>query len=170
MASVLRAGKAAMDHVDKGLKKVQAKSWAEPLGKALEVSGKIVNEMSFLPGVGVIGGALSFGATLLNPQPSLGDLLKELKEIQESLADGSQGKAAIRALLREQKDLEEQIDNPKGELNDDIAEVKDDMKRIYKKIGETSSLVSKDMAAMKDKLGQTFEVVTDHRYRVSKYV
>ena len=64
-SSLLRSGvakaKKAKDHVEEGLEKVRAKPWAEPLGKALEVSGKIVGAVDgFVPGAKYVGGALSF--------------------------------------------------------------------------------------------------------------
>ena len=94
MASYMRAAKknvfSAKNHVDETLEKIQKKRWAEPLGKTLEVTGKIVEGVgSFVPGAGVIGGALSFGATLLNPTPSLKDLQKDLKQVQEPLVPAS---------------------------------------------------------------------------------
>ena len=86
MASYMRAAKknvfSAKTHVDETLKKIQKKPWAEPLGKTLEVTAKIVEGVGgFIPGAGVIGGALFFGATLLNPAPSLQDLQKDLKQV-----------------------------------------------------------------------------------------
>ena len=67
--------------VEAGLKKVRSKPWAEPLGKALEVSGKIFKVFDgFVAGAYLIGGALSLGATLLNQQPSMRDLQKEIKK------------------------------------------------------------------------------------------
>ena len=72
--------------VEAGLKKVRSKPWAEPLGKALEVSGKIFKVFDgFVAGAYLIGGALSLGATLLNPQPSMRDLQKEIKKESEEV-------------------------------------------------------------------------------------
>ena len=67
--------------VDEGLKKVRSKPWAEPLGKALETNGKIFKVFGgFVPGAYLIGAALSIGATLLNPEPSMRDLQTEIKK------------------------------------------------------------------------------------------
>ena len=77
LRSGLNKAKKAKNHVDEALKKVRAKPWAEPLGKALVVSSKVIGAVEgFVPGANVIGGALSFGATLLNPSPSVEDLQK----------------------------------------------------------------------------------------------
>ena len=93
-SSMLRSGlgkaKKAREHVDEGLEKVRAKPWAEPLGKALRISGKIAGAVEGLvPGANIIGGALSFGATLLNPEATLEDLQRELKEARISSAKSS---------------------------------------------------------------------------------
>jgi len=114
MASSLRALK---DHYTKGLEKVQAKTWAEPLGKTLAISGKSVKGMGdFVPGASIIGGALTFGSTLLNPEPSMQDLQRELKEIKITLEKGSQSSGITRALQKEQKEIQEKIANPVGEM------------------------------------------------------
>ena len=92
--SILKSGlgkaKKAKEHVEEGLEKVRAKPWAEPLGKALRISGKIAGAVEGLvPGANIIGGALSFGATLLKPEPSLEDLQDELREVRNSSAQSS---------------------------------------------------------------------------------
>lgn len=66
-SSILKSGlgkaKKAKEHVDEGLERVRAKPWAEPLGKALRISGKIAGAVEGLvPGASIIGGALSLGA------------------------------------------------------------------------------------------------------------
>ena len=62
-------------HIQDGLARIQEKSWAEPLGKGLGVGAKIVDCMgSFVPGAGILGGAMALGASLLNPEPSMEDL------------------------------------------------------------------------------------------------
>ena len=69
---------------------MKAKPWAEPLGKALRISGKIAGAVEGLvPGANILGGALSFGATLLKPEPSLEDLQHELREVRNSSAQSS---------------------------------------------------------------------------------
>ena len=61
--------------VDSTLAKLQSQTWAEPLGKACSVTGTIVKGMgNFVPGLGIVGGALSLGGTLLNPMASMNDL------------------------------------------------------------------------------------------------
>ena len=86
MADLLRAAKKTKKRVDEGLEKVRAKPWAEPLGKALVTTSSIVDALgNFVPGLGVIGGALSFGATVLNPVPTPQELMKEIQEIKKMM-------------------------------------------------------------------------------------
>ena len=54
--------------VSSSLDKLKAQPWASPLGTALSVTGgtlKIIGH--FVPGVGIVGGALAAGSTLLKP-------------------------------------------------------------------------------------------------------
>ena len=82
------------NHVEKGLEKVRAKQWAEPLGKALLVSSEIVDGLgSFVPGGSVVKGALAFGAMLLNPQPTIKDLQKDIQSITDLLNKGGNNEA-----------------------------------------------------------------------------
>ena len=74
-ASTKQAVLDTKEQVDATLAKLQAQTWAEPLGKACWVTGAIVKGMgNFVPGLGIVGGALSLGGTLLNPKASMNDL------------------------------------------------------------------------------------------------
>ena len=176
MASYIQEAKknvlAAKTHVDVTLEKIQKKPWAEPLGKALEVSSKIVKGAeSFVPGAGVIGGALSFGATLLNPTPSLKDLQNELQQVQDALQkSGSQNEVMMRALLREQADIKQRILHPEAEIKSNFKEIKGEMKEVLKMVYETSVKMAGTVGPMKDRISQTFHLVADSRYRVSCFI
>ena len=62
------------------LEEIQEKEWAEPTGKALKAAASVVSLIP--PPVGnVLKGALSLGATVLNPDPSLADLRRAKEEI-----------------------------------------------------------------------------------------
>ena len=170
-SSLLRSGlgkaKRAKDHVDEGLERVRAKSWAEPLGKALKVSGKIVGAVEGLvPGANIIGGALSFGATLLNPEPTVEDLQKELREIKVAIRESTTA-AASRALEREQHDLEFKIAHPVGEIKMEFVEVKAELDRLFKQVGDSGAKISNEVSRMKDVISQTYHLVADNRFKVS---
>ena len=167
--SMLRSGfnkaKRAKNHVEEGLEKVRSKPWAEPLGKALEVSSKIVRRFEgFVPGADIIGGALSFGATLLNPEPSVEDLHKQLKEIK-SIIEGSSISTTI--LEKAQQDLEEKIANPVGEIRVEFHEVRADMKNLLKNVDHSNKMMTEEVSKLRDQVGQTFVIVLDSRFKVS---
>lgn len=160
--ALIKAGK----HVQEGLDKIRDKTWAEPLGKGLAIGGQIVTGMgNLVPGIGILGGAMAFGASLLNPEPTIADLQLELKEIKLEISDPSQSKTVLRALQRQQKDLEEKIENPLGEIKSNFEEIKTDMKKIFKSIEEESLGFSDDVSKLKDVISQTFLLVADVKYR-----
>ena len=149
------------------MEKVRAKPWATPLGQALAVSGKIVGAVDgFVPGANIIKGALSFGATLLNQEPTVEDRKKELREITATI-EGTTTKSILHLLEKHQQELEEKLANPVGEIKVEFEEVRADMKRIFYEVGESSKQMSKEVSKMSDLLSQTFHVVVDHRFKVS---
>ena len=82
----MEAIKKVKNSVTNSLEKVQKKPWAEPLGQAMSITGKVVSGCgNFIPGAGIIGGALSFGSSLLNPQPTMQELKKQLDDVNEAL-------------------------------------------------------------------------------------
>ena len=147
-------------HVKESLKKVQEKPWAEPLGEALEVSAKIVEGLrNFVPGANMIGGALSFGATLLNPQPTLKDLQQQLSEIKKDLESPTLGAVAVRLLEKEKKDILEAIEKEnKG--------VMDAMQTMFDKVSTSNTELTKDMADIKDRVNQILLHVVEARFKV----
>ena len=65
-------------HVDEALVIVRGQTWSEPLGKACAVTGGIVSGLgNFVPGLGIVGGALSLGSKVLNPTASMNDVRRE---------------------------------------------------------------------------------------------
>ena len=118
----MEAIKKVKKSVDKSLEKVRKKPWAEPLGKAMSITGKIVSECgNFIPGAGIIGGALSFGSSMLNPEPTMEELKKQLDEVNEGMKSISTENAMIRGLMeksmrQEIQKLEDKIANPCSEI------------------------------------------------------
>ena len=115
----------------------------------------------------MIGGALNFGATILNPQPSMKDLMKELADIKKSLAELPQSEAATRALRKEERELEEAIQNPDGELNSNFIEVIAEMSAAFDVVSKTNAEDSEDISYIRDTIQQTFLQVVDTRYKVT---
>ena len=168
LRSGLNKAKRAKNHVEEGLEKVRAKPWAEPLGKALEVTGKIVGAVDgFVPGANIIGGALSFGATLLNPEPSVDDLQKQLREIKDTI-EGSSNTAMILALEKAKEELEDKIAHPVGEIKVEFEEVRANMERVFKEVGALDKKMAGEMSQMRDLISQTFHIVVDTRFKVSQ--
>ena len=160
--------------VDKSLEKVQKKTWAEPLGKTLAVTGKIVNGCgSFIPGAGIIAGALSFGSGLLNPEPSLQDLKKQLDALNIGIESISTDNASVRSIIEESmkkeiEKLEAKIANPPSEIRSDIEKIKSEMVDTMKEIKQNNDCILNEVSSIKDITSKTFNLVTDIRYKVCK--
>ena len=153
-------------HVTDGLEKVRAKSWAQPAGKALEVSATIVEGLgSLVPGASMIGGALSFGASLLNPPLTLEDLQNDLAEIKKML-DSSQSQGTSHALKRRKEELEEKLEKPISEVNDNAAEIRENMQRVFDSVSKSNAMVSEEISQIRDLIGETFLMVVDSRYKL----
>ena len=154
-------------HVTESLKKVQEKPWAEPLGEALEVSAKVVEGLgSFVPGANMIGGALSFGATLLNPQPSLKDLQQQLIEIKKELESPALGGAVIKLLERGKQDILEAMDKKPTEINPDVKEVMNLMQTMFERVSTSNTELSRDVTNIKDLITKTLLHVVEGRFKV----
>ena len=139
------------------LGKNKRKTWAEPLGKGLSIGAKIVTGMeSFVP----------FGASLLNPEPTLEDLREELREIKEMMKDDMKSKVAARAFQRQVKELQQRIESPAGEIRSNFDEIKREMKDLLKSIEQENNMIFEDISRMKDVISQTFLLVADVKYRV----
>ena len=153
--------KKTYNFVQDGLKKVQAKPWAGPLGQALGVTGDIVSALGdVVPGLGFVGGALSFGATLLNPDTSEEDA-REFREALKKQAD--ENSAMSKLILEKLNDLE-----IKEVRRDDMNAVQEEMMLVLKSIQNEIPKFSRGIKEIKDVVDITLDMVTDLRYRVSK--
>ena len=168
-SSILQAGhakaKRAKNYVDEGLEKVREKPWASPLGKALKGTAKIVDTVGPFPGAGFISGALSFGATLLNPEPTLEDLQKELREIKATI-EGTSSQSLVQLLEKHQRDLEEKIAHPVGEIRLEYKEVRIEMKKVLHDIGELNKKVADEISTLRDQISHILNLVIDARFKV----
>ena len=167
MAKVIEVFSKVNSSVQRNLKKVQGKPWAEPLGQTLAITGKIVE--TCVPGAGLIGGALSFGASLLNPEPTLDDLKAQMAEMQTVLQDLSSDKQMMRNFIQnEMTNLQAKIDNPADEIRSDFYEVKVEMLAMMRSIREENLSNADEILEMKDIISKTFDLVTDIKYKVNK--
>ena len=133
----------------------------------MEVSSKVVGAVDgFLPGANIIGGALAFGATLLNPEPSMADLQKDLGDIK-ALLKGTNSRAAQQGLEKVQLELEEKIAHPIGEVKVAFQDLRGDMKGILVEIRESNKKNSDLISGIRDVINKTFLVVVDTRFKVS---
>ena len=74
-----------ISYAKEGVETIRQKKWAEPLGQALSGTASICTSLGhFIPGVGVLGGALKIGSCLLNPKPSRADLQRTQIVITEN--------------------------------------------------------------------------------------
>ena len=134
------------------------------------MSRKIVGAVDgFVPGAKYLGGALSFGATLLYPEPTPQELQEQLREIKAG-KEGTSNEFVIQALEKAQQELEDKIANPVGEIKVEFAEVRADMKRIFSEVGESSRKMTEEMSKMRDLINQTFHIVVDTRFKVHSHI
>ena len=132
------------------------------------MSGKIVGAVDgFVPGAKYLGGALSFGATLLYPEPTPQELQEQLRDIKGTI-EGTSNEFIIQALEKAQLELEEKIANPVGEIKVEFAEVRADMKRIFSEVGESSKKMTLEMSKLRDMISRTFQIVVDNRFKVRR--
>ena len=143
------------------LDKLKAQPWASPLGKAMTVTGGTLKIIGyFVPGVGIVGGALAAGSCLL--KPSNEDLQKDIRAMHETLKNIQD--ESVRNILQ---DNIENLEKQQREIRDDFAEIKDEMGLVLKEIQTKSHLIAAEISSIKDIINLTFGLVTDIRYKVS---
>lgn len=153
-----------MSYVKEGIDKVRAKEWAEPVGTALKVTSSICEGLgTFVPGVGFVGGALKMGSCLLNPAPSLADLKRTQKEIEETM-NGSSG--VVKDLLEKKLDeLKEDMKNPQAEILQDCAVIKAEVQATATKMSDDMRQIEESLVDVKNIVDHTYQIVRDARYR-----
>ena len=153
-----------MDYVKDGIEKVRSKKWSEPVGLALGVTASICQGMgTFVPGLGILGGALKIGSSILNPSPSLADLKRNQKDIEDSLT-GSTG-AAKEFLEQKLEELKEHIKTPPPEITQDIELIKAEVQATAITMAMDMRRIERDLSEVKNVINYTFSLVRDSRYR-----
>lgn len=73
------------------LLKVRSQKWSEPLGKAMSFTGHILKYggKCEVPFAGILGSALTIGSKVLNPAPSLEDIVDSNRANQNKIKEGS---------------------------------------------------------------------------------
>ena len=70
------------------IEKIKSRSWKQNLGTAMRVTAKIA-EVAMPPGAGsIVGGALSIGAKLLDPQDDNDEIATDIAEVKRELQAG----------------------------------------------------------------------------------
>ena len=148
--------------VSRSLDKLKAQPWASPLGTALSVTGGTLEVVgNFVPGVGILGGALAAGSTLL--KPSNEDLQKDIRAMHETLKN-SQNESVRKILEDNIANLEKQ----QSEIREDFAVIKEELGEVMSEIQTKSHNITEEISSIKDIINLTFGLVTDIRYKVSR--
>jgi hypothetical protein len=72
--------------MDNSVERLRSKSWAEPLGKSMAETAKVVGIFAwFLPGGSLIAGALTIGATLLTTGPGKRETKESFEGVDEEM-------------------------------------------------------------------------------------
>ena len=118
---------------------------------------------NFIPGLGIVGGALKMSSSLLNPSPTLADLKRSQKEIQESLI----GSTGIVKTCLEQKleELKEEMKAPNPEIIDNFKLIKEEVQSSASIIAVDMRRIEGNLADVKSIIDHTYQLVRDSRYR-----
>ena len=146
-----------------GIDKIRSRPWAEPTGIALGVTASICKHLAFVPGVSLVGGALSMGASLLNPAPTLADLKRQIQELKEH-SENSNG-VVKEALEQQIANLNVKMENTAKELLDDMSAIKSEVQSIANQITKDMPRIQSDLDDIKTIIKKTYMMVTDQRYR-----
>ena len=145
---VEQASMETKQHVEAALAKVRGQTWSEPLGRACTVTAGIASGLgTFVPGFGILGGALSLGASLLNPSATMND-------VRRGKGENEANNSSTRS----------------SEVKEDMAEVNAEVNKLITDIQRFSQSVDEEIKDIKDVVSRTFDIVVDTRYKVFKKV
>ena len=143
-----------MTFVEDGIETVRSKPWAEPVGAALGVTASICNGLgSFVPGLGIVGGAINMGSKILNPAPTLADIKRTEKEIIQQL----EGQTGIikDALEHKLEALREEMKRPQTEILEDFELVKREVQSSASAMTHHMQHINEELADMKNIINHT---------------
>ena len=145
--------------LDEKLAHIQEKSWAEPLGQAMSITGNIVDTFgSFIPGASILAGALEFGAELLNPDPTIENLQEDLKAMTIQLANTNS--EVTRAIMQSAKD--ELI----KKIEEENQRNRNHVQQLIREVTENQLKISDEIDSIRSKMRETFMLIMDMRYKV----
>ena len=117
--------------------KIRKHPMAGSLGKALHVSSQIVKELGdFIPGAGILGGALTIGAVLLRPRPS--SVSPEQQAIMSSRVDVDEMKEILRDVADQNEEMSDALISLKNEVGPTFNMVTDLRYKVSRKKGHSS--------------------------------
>merc|ERR1711971_994692 len=127
-------------HIEAALAKVRGQTWSEPLGRVCMVTAGVASGLgTFVPGFGIVGGALSLGASLLNPSATMNDV--------------ERGKGGTNS------------GTGSSEVKEDMEEVNAEVNELIKDVQRFSQSVGGEIKDIKDVVSRTFDIVVDTRYK-----
>jgi hypothetical protein len=89
MKRVKQSAEIGFESYDKTISKVRSKKWSTPLAKTMSFTGHILkfvgNGVSF---VGMLGSALTVGSKVLNPDPTVKDIIENSEIIRAQIQSG----------------------------------------------------------------------------------
>ena len=116
---------------------IQSHRMAGPLGKAMYVTGEIVKELGdFIPGAGIIGGALTIGAALLRPR--LSSVSPEQQAIMRSRIDVEEMRGILRDVADQNEDMSDALISLKKEIGPTFNMVTDLRYKVSRNKGHSS--------------------------------
>ena len=78
-----------------------------------------------MPGASILEGALSFGASILNPETTLEDLQKGLIEIKEVINDDAGTKATLNKLVAKEKERAASLAKTEAKMKENLTQIYD---------------------------------------------
>ena len=78
-----------------------------------------------MPGASILEGALSFGASILNPETTLEDLQKGLIEIKEVINDDAGTKATLNKLVAKEKERAASLAKTETKMKENLTQIYD---------------------------------------------
>ena len=109
---------------------------------------------------------------MLNPEPSIRDILKQLDDLKIGLQTISEDNATVRTVIEESMKNEigklvEKIANPPLELRSDFEKIKSELYIMMQDVQQHHDCIAKEVSGIKDITNKTFHLVADIRYKVT---